>query len=97
MRRGRLRCILYIVKRTQLYLDDDLWQALHARARREQTTISDLVRRAARERYLADLDQRREVMQAFVGTGKGRWNFEDPQAYLRNLRRSSRMQRLSKA
>lgn len=96
MRRGRLRCILYIVKRTQLYLDDDLWQALHARARREQTTISDLVRRAARERYLADLDQRREAMQAFVGTGKGRWNFEDPQAYLRNLRRSSRMQRLSK-
>ncbi|MGA8877749.1 MAG: CopG family transcriptional regulator [Candidatus Korobacteraceae bacterium] len=85
------------MKRTQLYLDEDLWQALHARARSEQTTISDLVRRAARERYLANLDQRREAMQAFVGTGKGRWNFENSQTYLRNLRRSSRMQRLNKA
>ena len=26
-------------------------------------------------------------MQAFVGTGKGRWNFEDSQTYLRELRR----------
>lgn len=85
------------MKRTQLYLDNDLWQALHARARSEQTTISDLVRRAARERYLVNLDERREAMAAFVGTGKGRWNFEDTEAYLRNLRRSSRMRRLTKA
>jgi len=85
------------VRRTQLYLDDDLWQALHDRARSEQTTISELVRRAARERYLVDLGQRRKTMEAFVGSAKNRWNFEDPESYLRGLRRSSRMQRLNKA
>lgn len=91
------RCILYIVKRTQLYLEDDLWQALHARARSEHTTISDLVRRAAREHYLGDLERRRKAMEAFVGSAKGRWNFEDTETYLRGLRRSTRMQRLNKA
>lgn len=85
------------MRRTQLYLDDDLWQALHDRARSEQTTISDLVRRAARERYLVDLEQRRKAMKAFVGSAKGRWNFEDTETYLRGLRRSSRMKRLNKA
>jgi len=84
------------MRRTQIYLDEDLWRALHARAHCEQTTISALVRRAVRERYLADLDQRREAMQAFVGSGKGRWDFEDSQDYLRDLRRSSRMKRLNK-
>src|SRR5215472_2027339 len=90
------RCILYIVKRTQLYLDEDLWQALHERARSEQTTISDLVRRAARERYLIDLDKRRAAMEKFVGSSKDRWSFEDTEAYIRSLRRSSRLERLTK-
>ncbi len=85
------------MKRTQLYLDDDLWQALHDRARSEQTTISELVRRAAREHYSVNLEQRRKAMQAFVGSAKKRWNFEDPESYLRGLRRSSRMKRLNKA
>ena len=43
--------MLYIMRRTQLYLDDDLWSALHAHAQREHTTISQLVRDAARDRY----------------------------------------------
>ena len=58
------------MKRTQLYLDDDLWHALHARARSQGTTISDLVRQATREQYLGKLDERRQAMQAFVGIRK---------------------------
>ena len=46
------RCIIYIMRRTQLYLDDQLWGALHARAQNEKTTVSELVRQAVRERYL---------------------------------------------
>jgi len=84
------------VRRTQLYLDDDLWRALHARARAEGTTISELVRRAARERYLHKLDERREAMRAFVGIGKDRSTFRDPVAYVRSLRRGSRIERLGK-
>ena len=84
------------MRRTQLYLDEDLWQALHDRARSEQTTISDLVRRAARDRYLADLDRRRQAMENFVGSRKDRPEFRNPEAYIRALRRDSRMDRLRK-
>jgi hypothetical protein len=84
------------MKRTQLYLDDDLWSALHARARSQGTSISDLVRQAARERYLGKLEGRREAMQAFVGIRKGRAKSSDPTEYVRGLRRGSRIEGLEK-
>ena len=85
------------MRRTQLYLDDDLWNALHARARKEGTTISDLVRQAARERYLGSLDQRREAMLAFVGIRKDRKDLpESTEDYVRSLRRDTRLERLRK-
>jgi hypothetical protein len=82
------------MRRTQLYLDDDLWKALHTRARTQGTTVSDLVRQAARERYLGKLDGRREAMQAFVGIRKDR--FEPADFDVRSLRRGSRIERLGK-
>jgi hypothetical protein len=84
------------MKRTQLYLDDDLWNALHTRARSEGTTVSDLVRQAARERYLGKTDQRREAMQAFVGIRKDRPDLPHSVEYVRSLRRGSRVERLGK-
>ncbi len=85
------------MKRTQLYLDDDLWQALHNKARCDGTTISEMVRQAARERYFPNLEQRRQVMQAFIGTGKDRPGIRNPVAYVRRLRRGERVERLGKA
>jgi hypothetical protein len=82
------------MKRTQLYLDDDLWEALHVRARTERTTISDLVRQAARERYLGDLGERRKAMLAIVGIGKDNPEFSDSAKYVRRMRRDRRMERL---
>jgi anionic cell wall polymer biosynthesis LytR-Cps2A-Psr (LCP) family protein len=79
-----------------MYLDDDLWNALHSRARRQRTTVSELVRKAARERYLPKLDERREAMQAFVGIRMDRPEFSDSVQYVRNLRRGSRIERLGK-
>ena len=84
------------MKRTQLYLDDDLWHALHVRASREGTTVSDLMRQAARERYLGNLDERRAAMQAFVGIRKDRPEFSNAVEYVRRLRRGSRLERLGK-
>jgi hypothetical protein len=85
------------MRRTQLYLDDDLWNALHTRARREGTTISALVRQAARERYLGNLDERRKAMLAFVGIRKGRKDLPDStEEYVRSLRRDTRLERLRK-
>jgi hypothetical protein len=84
------------MKRTQLYLDDDLWNALHERARSEGTSISELVRQSARERYLGKLEGRRAAMQAFVGIRRDRSDMPDPVKYVRDLRRGSRLARLGK-
>jgi Arc/MetJ family transcription regulator len=85
------------VRRTQLYLDDDLWAALHTRAKREKTTVSDLVRQAARERYLGNLEERHKAMEAMVGIWKDRSDLPDStEEYVRNLRRDGRLERLWK-
>jgi len=85
------------VKRTQLYLDDDLWNALHVRARQSRTTVSELVRQAARERYLGSADARAKAMQAVVGIWKDHKDMASTEAYLRGLRRGTRLKRLSGA
>ncbi|MGB8013508.1 MAG: ribbon-helix-helix protein, CopG family [Terriglobales bacterium] len=85
------------MRRTQLYLDDDLWNALHARARSEKTTISHLVREAARDRYLGNLEERRRAMLAFVGIRKDRKDLPDStEKYIRSLRRDTRLERLGR-
>jgi len=83
------------MKRTQLYLDDDLWEALHTQARNQKTSISHLVREAARDRYLGKLDERRKAMQALIGIRKDR-SLPDTEEYVRSLRRGTRMERLYK-
>jgi hypothetical protein len=82
-----MRCMLYIMKRTQLYLDEDLWSALHEHALREKTSISDLVRKAARERYMYTPEQRRADMMAAE-------DLSDSETYVRNLRKGTRLKRL---
>jgi metal-responsive CopG/Arc/MetJ family transcriptional regulator len=82
------------MRRTQLYLDDHLWTALHARAQSQKTTISELVREAVRERYLGKQDEQRKAMQEFVGISKERAEPLDANAYIRSLRRSDRLDRL---
>jgi hypothetical protein len=85
------------MRRTQLYLDDDLWDALHARARSQRTTMSDLVRQAVRDRYLGNLEERRKAMEAFVGIRKDRKDLPDStEEYVRRLRRDTRLERLGK-
>jgi hypothetical protein len=82
------------MKRTQLYLDEELWRALHAHARKEKTTISSLVRRAARDRYLNRGEERRAAMEGIVGLWKKRTDIPDTEAYLRSLRKGTRRTRL---
>lgn len=89
-----VRCMLYIMKRTQLYLDDDLWEALHAQAILACTSVSELVRRAARDRYLGNLEERRAAMMGIVGLWKDRADIEDTETYIRSLRDDDRLERL---
>ena len=92
---SRQRCTIYIVRRTQLYLDDQLWGALHARAQRENTTISELVRQAVRERYVGSHEQRVSAMLGFVGIRKQRAGDTSAIEEVRRLRKGSRIDRLA--
>lgn len=85
------------MRRTQLYLDDDLWDALHARARSQRTTISHLVREAVRARYLGNLEERRKAMEGLVGIWKDRTDLPNStEEYVRSLRRDTRLERILK-
>lgn len=86
--------MLYIMRRTQLYLDDDLWTALHAQALLEGATISELVRAAIRERYLGNQAERRAAMLGIVGLWKDRPGLNDTESMIRNLRNDDRRERL---
>lgn len=83
------------MRRTQLYLDDQLWGALHARAQRENTTISELVRQAVRELYFGSHEQRLSAMQRFVGSRKARRGDTSAIDEVRRLRKGSRIDRLA--
>lgn len=82
------------MRRAQVYLDESLWKALRKRARREETSISELLRRAASERYFEPPEERRVAMQAIVGIWKDRKDIPDTEKYLRDLRKGDRMERL---
>jgi hypothetical protein len=84
------------MRRTQLYLDDHLWNALHASARSRRTTISELVREALRDRYLAKRDEQMKAMQEFVGIRNARSEPFDAVKYVQSLRRGHRLDRLHK-
>ena len=83
------------MRRTQLYLDDHLWNALHARARSQKTSISELVRDAVRARYLGNREEQAKAMQEFVGIRKNRSESIDAVGYIRSLRRGGRLDRLN--
>lgn len=82
------------MRRTQLYLEDDLWAALHVRSRQSGLSISELVRQALRERYFDQRLKRSEAMQAIVGIWKDRSDIPDSEAYVRRLRKGARLNRI---
>lgn len=84
------------MRRTQLYLDDDVWGVVHERAKSEGTTVSDLVRQAVRERYLGNHEERRKAMLAFIGIRKDAPDRGPTDVYIRQLRRGSRLDRLGR-
>jgi Ribbon-helix-helix protein, copG family len=83
------------MRRTQLYLDDDIWKALHVQSRQRRTSVSDLVRQAVRDRYGSSPANRRQAMMALVGMWKDRDDLPDATTYIRRLRRGKRLKRIA--
>ena len=82
------------MRRTQLYLDEDLWAALHIRSRESGLSISELMRQALRDRYFGDAAKRQAAMKAFVGIRKDRSDIGDSETYIRRLRKGTRLERV---
>jgi hypothetical protein len=82
------------MRRTQLYLDDELWGTLRIRSQQAGTSISDLVRQAVREKYTSGIAGRQQSMRAFAGIWKDRTDLSEPEIYLRGLRKGSRLKRM---
>ena len=82
------------MKRTQLYLDEDMARLLETMSRQEGTTISELVRESLRERYMQDkkLDKF-AIARSLVGIWKDRGDLKYVDLHLRKLRKGSRLKR----
>jgi len=83
------------MRRTQLYLNEDTWKALHIRARQQRTSISELVRQAVRDQYGRSSASRRQAMRELVGMWKDRRDVRNSSAYVRRLRKGSRLRRIA--
>lgn len=83
------------MKRTQLYLDEDIWKTLHIHSRQRRTSISDLVRQAIRDRYGSSPANRSKAMQALVGIWRDRNDLPDTGKYVRQLRKGKRLSRIA--
>ncbi|HKN76070.1 MAG TPA: CopG family transcriptional regulator [Candidatus Acidoferrum sp.] len=83
------------MKRTQLYLNEDVWKALHIHSRQRKTSISELVRQAVREKYGSSPADRRQAMQALVGLWQDREDLAESEQYVRRLRKGKRLRRIA--
>jgi hypothetical protein len=83
------------MKRTQLYIDDELWNVLRVQARQAGTSVSELVRVAVRDRYANSPERRRNAMQQWAGIWRDRKDLPDSEAYVRRLRKGKRLGRLA--
>ncbi|MBN1568354.1 MAG: ribbon-helix-helix protein, CopG family [Acidobacteria bacterium] len=82
------------MKRTQLYLDEEMARVLETLSRQKGTTVSELVRASLRERYMPgkDLD-RVSLARSIAGIWKNRRDLKDIDAAVRKLRKGSRLKR----
>ena len=81
------------MKRTQLYIDEGLFQKLIVLSREKKTTVSDLVRKALEKIY-----GRRKKSEDFLkalttsaGIWKDREDLPATDEYIRSLRKSTRL------
>jgi len=82
------------VKRTQLYLEENVWKVLQILSRQSGASISDLVRQAVRERYVGGKTNREQVLKSVVGLWKDRRDLPGTETYVRRLRKGDRLKRV---
>jgi hypothetical protein len=83
------------MKRTQLYLDEEMARTLETLSRQKGTTISELVRVSLRKTYMPgkDLDKV-GLARTLTGIWQSRGDLGDGRATVQKLRKGSRPRRI---
>ncbi len=83
------------MKRTQLYIDDHLFEALSHLGKEKKTSVSDLVRKALEKVYgnKKSKSSFQKALKSSAGICKNK-EFKNTDAYIRSVRKDSRSQRL---
>ena len=84
------------MRRTQIYLDEDLLTVLKMIAKQRRSTVSDLIRGTLRERYLDHKADRAQILLSAVGAWGDRKELGDSTEFVRGLRKGTRATRLSR-
>jgi hypothetical protein len=84
------------MRRTQLYLDDDIANILSAISRQKGTTVSSLVRECIREKFGPRTEIDKAAMaREIAGVWKNRKDLDTTEQYVRRLRKGKRLKKLS--
>ena len=85
---------IHHVRRTQLYLSEDLYRRLRDAAGQQGRTVSDLVREAVARAYGApEAEARINTLEGIASLWQGRRDLEATGAYVRRLRQDTRRTR----
>jgi hypothetical protein len=85
------------MKRTQLYLDDDMAKILSTVSRQQGTTVSELVRACVREKFAERQNVDKVALaREIAGIWRNRRDVADVKQYVRRLRKNTRRRRLTR-
>jgi len=82
------------MKRTQLYIEDDVFQVLRRIGREKKVSISELVRAAVRKVYALEKPEHAEdILREAAGLWKDRQDIPSADHYVRRIRKDTRRER----
>lgn len=83
------------MRRTQLYLDEEMARTLATLSRRKGTTVSQLVRESVKEKYMGQKEMdKASLARQLSGIWRARTELKDVDRAIRRLRRGTRLKRL---
>ena len=83
------------MKRTQLYLDEEMARMLAALSRQKGTTVSELVRESVQEKYMSKKEiNKASLARQLSGIWRKRKGLEGIDFTVRRLRKRTRLKRL---
>lgn len=83
------------MKRTQLYIEDDVFKILSRVSKEKEVSISELVRAAVRKVYALEKPVEADrILKEAAGIWKDRSDITSSDKYVRQMRKNSRKERL---